>query len=77
MDGATVSAKVRVESVGQHAGESGALVPLSLGPNYQDPANAAWASATPHLQLNMTVQGDVARHFEQGRNYTLHFVPED
>lgn len=76
MEGARVSAKVRVENVQRHSGEEGSLVGLSIGPNYQSQENQAWAAATPHLQLNMTVQGDVAKHFEQGREFTLYFVPE-
>lgn len=77
MEGATVSAKVRVTGNQAHSGEEGGPASIAIGPNYQDSANAAWAAATPHLQLGMTVVGDVAKHFEVGRNYTLYFVPED
>jgi hypothetical protein len=35
--------------------------------------NEQWAAATPHLDMRMTVRGDVARYFEPGKPYTLTF----
>lgn len=50
---------------------------LSFGPDYADGRNKEWSLATPYLSLSMTVKGDVADRFEQGRAYTLQFVEGD
>jgi hypothetical protein len=47
---------------------------LSFQPDYADDRNKEWAKYTPHLQLNMTVIGDVADQFVAGKHYTLQFV---
>ncbi|MCU1687770.1 MAG: hypothetical protein JWQ81_8509 [Amycolatopsis sp.] len=39
-----------------------------------DGSNKEWAKYTPHLQMNMTVIGAVADHFEAGKPYLLQFV---
>lgn len=38
--------------------------------------NKAWSLYTPALQLEMTLRGDVADHFEPGQAYTLTFDPQ-
>lgn len=42
--------------------------------DYMDGVNKAWAAATPTLNLDMTVNGEVADFFEQGGKYTLTFA---
>ena len=49
------------------------LATLGFGPDYLDGANREWAHATPHLDLRMTVRGDVAQHFFPGKSYVLQF----
>ena len=39
------------------------------------PENKEWAKYTPALQLEMTLNGDVADRFEPGQSYTLIFEP--
>lgn len=45
---------------------------LRFEPDYAEGRNTEWAAATPSLQLQMTVKGDVAEHFQPGA-YTLTF----
>jgi hypothetical protein len=54
--------------------ENGDTVALTFAPDYQDPANKAWANATPALNLSMTVRQDVAEKFTAGKPYELQFV---
>jgi hypothetical protein len=48
-----------------------------FGPNYLDadgnPVNRSWSLATPHLNLNMTLNGAAAELFTAGQDYTLTF----
>lgn len=67
---ADVTAKVRLD---RKVWNSDGQVSLLFQPDYQNPANAAWAEATPHLSLSMTVKGDVGEHFQQGESYDLLF----
>lgn len=48
-------------------------VNLTFGADYANGANKAWASATPTLNLTMTVKPEVAKHFEIGSSFTLTF----
>lgn len=43
---------------------------------YTDGANKEWANATPHLDMRMTLKGDVADHFEPGKHYTVTFTED-
>lgn len=63
-----VTAKVKLES----RNPQGDQTTLQFGPDYQDGRNQDWAAATPHLQLHMTVNGEVVDFFEPGA-YTLTF----
>lgn len=49
---------------------------LVFGADYQDDRNKEWAKYTPALSINMTVNAEAAKHFEQGKAYTLRFAPE-
>lgn len=40
------------------------------------PENKEWSLYTPALQLEMTVRGSVAEHFDPGQSYTLTFEPD-
>lgn len=73
-----ITAKVKLNKKTSHDDSNkGAPVLLSFDPDYQDGRNKAWAEATPHLSLTMTVQGKVAAHFTEGAAYTLQFVEEE
>lgn len=67
-----VTAKIHCASKVSSGGQS----VLTFAPDYADPRNAAWAAATPHLSLTMTVKDYVAPAFEAGKSYTLTFEPE-
>ena len=64
-----VTAKVKLSS---REPQGTNLNALRFEPDYQDDRNKEWAAATPHLQLNMTVNGEVVDFFEPGA-YTLTF----
>jgi hypothetical protein len=71
-----ITAKVRCDRKTE-SGEGGnrqALV--SFQPDYADGRNKEWALATPHLSLQMTLNGQAADLFEEGKRYTLQFVEE-
>lgn len=63
-----VTAKVKLGS----REPQGNVTALRFEPDYQDGRNQEWAAATPHLQLHMTVNGEVVDFFEPGA-YTLTF----
>jgi len=46
---------------------------LEFGADYADGRNKEWASATPTLNLSMTVKGAVADRFREGAAYALQF----
>lgn len=71
-----ITAKVRCNSktVQGEPGDAGRFAQVAFGPDYTDGRNAEWALATPHLNLNMTLNGQAADLFEQGAAYTLQFV---
>jgi len=73
-----VTAKVVVNGKQTHQeGTPYESVMLTFFPDYADGRNKAWSVATPALSLSMTVKPDVARHFQQGRAYTLTFAPNE
>jgi len=49
---------------------------VGFGADYADGRNKEWTQATPYLDLRMTVKGEVADRFEQGKAFTLQFVEE-
>lgn len=72
-----VTAKVTLSNK-QTPGWSGAgSTSLTFTPDYQDGRNKAWATATPGLNLTMTVKDEVAEHFDLHGKYTLVFQPTD
>ena len=50
---------------------------LGFMPDYADGRNKEWSVNTPHLDLRMTVVGDVGDRFELGDAYTLRFAVEE
>lgn len=56
-----------------HSKEGADPVRLSFLPDYAQGCNAEWASATPSLNLSMTVRADVAELFEVSEAITLTF----
>ncbi len=71
-----VTAKVKLNVKSEHGEGDDRYAVLSFAPDYQDGRNAAWALATPHLHLEMTVRGDVGDLFQAGKSYTLTFDEE-
>lgn len=67
-----VTAKVKVNS---KSGED--PVTVYFLPDYADDRNKEWASATPSLNLTMTMVRSVADQFEPGAAYTLTFEKSD
>lgn len=52
-------------------------VQLRFGADYATGRNKEWASATPTLNLDMTVKPEVGELFAFGQAYTLTFEKED
>lgn len=72
-----ITAKVRCSSKQvQGEGDSRYAIVQFL-PDYGDGRNKEWSLATPTLNLSMTLNGAAAGLFDQGKAYTLEFVPED
>lgn len=69
-----ITAKVKCSSKGEPTGDG--QVALSFLADYGDGRNKEWSLYTPSLSLSMTVKGDVANLFEQGKAYTLQFVED-
>jgi hypothetical protein len=55
---------------------NGEYTRLYFAPDYTDGRNAAWAAATPALNLDMNVKAEVAGQFEVGKSYTLTFTED-
>jgi len=68
-----ITAKVRCNLKQDYGTGDHATTSLGFMPDHQDPANAEWAYYTPHLDLRMTVRGEIGRHFKPGAAYTLTF----
>lgn len=72
-----ITAKVQC-NIKQEFGEGDERqVTVGFMADYNDGRNAEWARYTPHLDLRMTLRGDVADRFEPGKSYTLTFAEED
>lgn len=69
-----VTAKVKCQTKNP-AGEGQYLV--TFQPDYADGKNKEWSLYTPSLSLSMTLKGEVADRFEQGKAYTLQFVESE
>lgn len=69
-----VTAKIKCQSKSESGEGDTRQVHISFEPDYADGRNAAWSLYTPALSLSMTLKGDVADQFEQGRAYELRFV---
>lgn len=72
-----ITAKIRCTSKLQQGEGENANARVSFAPDYTDGRNQEWALATPHLNLDMTLNGNVAEQFSAGQNFTLQFVPEE
>jgi len=74
-----ITAKVRCSSktVQGEPDDAGRFARVAFSPDYTDGRNAEWALATPHLNLDMTLNGQAADLFTQGTAYTLQFVEND
>jgi hypothetical protein len=77
----TVTAKVRCASKEVRGEGENRMASVAFSANYSDAqgnrVNEEWSLATPHLSVSMTLNGAAADLFEQGRNYTLVFEPEE
>lgn len=72
-----VTAKIKCTSKAESGEGDNRMAVVGFQPDYADGRNKEWSLATPHLSLSMTLKGDVADRFEQGKAYTLQFVEED
>ncbi len=66
-----VTAKVQLSQKNQFVANTA----LVFTPDYADPANKAWAEATPALSFTMTVIPSVGDLFTPGGKYTVTFEP--
>lgn len=70
----SVTAKVKCSGKSlTNMGTDYEAVNLSFGADYAGGANKEWASATPTINLTMTVKPSVAEHFDIGQAFTLTF----
>lgn len=72
----TVTAKVMCVSRVDRKIDDASQSEVRFQPDYADDRNKDWAAATPHLEINMTLNGDAANAFEAGKRYTLTFEEE-
>lgn len=73
----TITAKARCVRADKSGEGDGRRADVAFGPDYGDPANKAWAAATPHLEIRMTTVGDATDLFELGAAYTVQFVKNE
>jgi hypothetical protein len=69
-----ITAKVRCSSKNETGEGDNRMAQVSFAPDYADGRNKEWALATPSLNLSMTLNGQAADLFEQGKAYKLQFV---
>lgn len=72
-----VTAKVCCGSKNESGEGDERQVVVSFHPDYADGRNKEWSLYTPHLSLQMTLRGQVADLFEQGKAYTLTFTANE
>jgi hypothetical protein len=72
-----VTAKVKCTSKAESGEGDSRQAVVGFQPDYADGRNKEWAMATPHLSLSMTLNGQAADLFEQGKAYTLQFVESE
>lgn len=76
-----VTAKVRCVSKEIRGEGDARIASVAFSANYSDAngerVNTDWSAATPHLSVSMTLSAGAVDLFEQGRNYTLIFEPEE
>jgi hypothetical protein len=72
-----ITAKVTCNSKQEYGTGDNAYATLGFCPDYAQGRNAQWANATPHMDLRMTVRGDVGERFDLGGHYTLTFEREE
>jgi hypothetical protein len=71
-----ITAKVTCQSKSESGEGDTRQVAVTFAPDYADGRNKEWSLYTPALSLSMTLKGDVADRFEQGKAYTLQFVED-
>lgn len=69
-----ITAKVRCSTKIESGEGKDRRAQVTFYADYADGRNKEWASATPTLNLQMTLNGHAADLFEQGAAYTLQFV---
>ncbi|MEV4417040.1 hypothetical protein [Catellatospora sp. NPDC049609] len=72
-----VTAKIHCQSKSETGEGDTRQVHVTFVPDYADGRNKDWSLYTPALSLSMTLRGEVADRFEQGKAYTLQFVEAD
>lgn len=73
---AAITAKVRCNLKQEMGADDSRCATVGFMPDYADGRNQQWALATPHLELRMTLRGDVADCIEPGKCYTLTFTED-
>jgi len=68
-----ITAKVTCTSKNETGEGDKRQVAVSFLPDYADGRNKEWSLYTPALSLSMTLKGEVADRFQQGKAYTLTF----
>lgn len=71
-----ITAKVSCQTKSESGEGDARQVQVTFIPDYADGRNKEWSLYTPSLSLSMTLKGEVADRFEQGRAYTLTFEEE-
>jgi hypothetical protein len=72
-----ITAKVKVSSKVYSGEGDQRRAAVRFYADYADGRNKEWAAATPTLNLEMTLNGQAADLFEEGKAYTLQFVEEE
>lgn len=74
-----MTAKVKVSTKVENKDSEGVVqsVNLQFFADYADERNKEWASATPTISIQMTVNPEVGAKFTQGQAFTLTFEPEE
>lgn len=71
-----ITAKIMCNSKSEWGEDEKRQATVGFCSDYRDGRATEWATSTPHLDLRMTVKGDIADRFQLSQSYTLTFTPE-
>lgn len=72
-----ITAKVFCASKREQGQDDDRNAVVTFSADYADDRNKEWAKWTPNLNMTMTLNGQAADLFEQGKKYTLQFVEDE